>query len=702
MNMQLPTSVARGSLSYSNKTIDPKVLDNHGWSQAAAKALGMGAEALDAQGERISNAMMLEQVDKLSQFEYEKLHDPKSGYYTLKGKAALGKGQEIVNEYNKLSGDILKNSQSLSRFDKVNLQRTILNKRNNIVVDTSSYERRQSEEWQKAVIDGGVKTQIDLAIGNRNNLARILVCEENIKNTIKSNSGYSDPELLDLQTKDAVSKMYAKVITAQMSENNPDAYSTFKAVRSKFKEEDAVELENNLRKYDANLRSRFTVDEWIASGLTEGEAYKKAHSIEDLELRDALESRVSYQYGKNEAAKRDIEESAWNNLEQNPSLDNIPLDLDFQTRERMKKYVLNGGGKTNPQSYADLYEMSVTNAEAFSKLNLNEYRNVLTKVQYQSFLKTQIDIRQHGYSSFTPDDAMVVEVAKQLGLRSGKDNKAPKAISGQLQEFINEEERRLGKQLKGEELKSVKTKFSEYLGYKDGEKGTHQLVNEYGGREGFYHDVINDVTYYQKQHGRMPDNKEFNDMVYGRAFKSIQKRNDYLLEIEKTSAKPHEAKELTYYADNYLRQLGNKIGAKITIVDGGRYNPRAKGYGSYHNVDGISQAADVSMSEHSVDMRKKIIKSELDNPLVKKIGTSDPVILKAFPPAKYSKIVDERGFDNKHGTNHINHAHMTLNVSNERLAQNTASQKIMVDANGNRALVAVDSNGKPVKVLKEL
>ena len=137
--------------------------------------------------------------------------------------------------------------------------------------------------------------------------------------------------------------------------------------------------------------------------------------------------------------------------------------------------------------------------------------------------------------------------------------------------------------------------------------------------------------------------------------------NSLQTKINNTTAKPHETKELTYYADTYIPQLERQLGAKLTVVENGRYNPRAKGYSSYHNVNGVSHAIDVSMSEHSNITKDKFFASELKNPQVSKIGTSDPYILKKY--GNNPKIVNETEFDKKHGTNHVNHAHITLKTN---------------------------------------
>jgi hypothetical protein len=122
-------------------------------------------------------------------------------------------------------------------------------------------------------------------------------------------------------------------------------------------------------------------------------------------------------------------------------------------------------------------------------------------------------------------------------------------------------------------------------------------------------------------------------------------------------AKKGESIDLTNYADNYIPQLGNELGMKFTIVEGGRGRNQP---GSYHDINqkGGAIAADISMSEHSPEKRLQFFEKELNNPLVKRIGTSDPIILAKYK--NHPKLVNETEYDKKNKTNHIHHAHITL------------------------------------------
>ena len=183
--------------------------------------------------------------------------------------------------------------------------------------------------------------------------------------------------------------------------------------------------------------------------------------------------------------------------------------------------------------------------------------------------------------------------------------------------------------------------------YKQLERGMRERV-------GFIRDVMNDFTYYQTKHnGEMPSDEEKLKIINNRLNSKIQEQNTQLInsleyKIQNTTAQPNETKELTYYADKYLPQLSNELGVKFTIVPGGRYRASNGVYVSHHTS---GEAADVSMSEHTVNTRLRFIETQLQNPQVKKIGTSDPNIL-----AKYGtnpKIEDERKFDKSNSFNNF-------------------------------------------------
>lgn len=176
---------------------------------------------------------------------------------------------------------------------------------------------------------------------------------------------------------------------------------------------------------------------------------------------------------------------------------------------------------------------------------------------------------------------------------------------------------------------------------------------------------MNDFTYYQTKHnGEMPSDEEKMKIITNRLNMKAQEKKTQaqqnidnvktnattMRNIAYTSPKPNEQKILTYFADNQIPTLSKQLGVRLTVTS--RYRNQT---GSKH-AEG--RAADVSMSEHNAQNRIRIYEKLLALPTVQAIGTSDPNILAHFNGNP--KIVDERKYDRQHGTNHVNHAHVTL------------------------------------------
>lgn len=134
----------------------------------------------------------------------------------------------------------------------------------------------------------------------------------------------------------------------------------------------------------------------------------------------------------------------------------------------------------------------------------------------------------------------------------------------------------------------------------------------------------------------------------------VQKSVDNWYNIQKANKElRNSVGGMTYYAKSYIPSLSVKLGVGLKVTS--TYRPNDKG--SLHST---KQAVDVSMSEHNMQQRIKFFKSELDNPQVKYIGTSDPHILGAVGLAGSPKLHDFRAHDMASGDNHVNHAHVVL------------------------------------------
>lgn len=637
-------------------------------SSMGGEDLGRGliyaGKALDEYQEKNDQVQAAENSNLFVSNSTSLLHDTENGFYSKSGKAAVDSMEETLGKLTQTRDSILTNCKN--NRQKIMTAEIIDTKIQNIQERMMEFGLKQNQEWKKQTLATTIDNQTQQAVINKYDTNAIYSSIGNINKSIEELSGETDPFILKKMQASATSNALISVIEGRIGDKALNAKEFFQAHKNDIDATKWDDIEKLINSNDSDVRSRLMADEYFALGLSEEEAFNKAHSIEDLDLRDATEGKVSYIYSKQrglkEQAYRDKKEEFWNTYEANPDINSIPAWFKPEDKISAKKYALSGGKpETDPNVYTGLFEMKLNNAGEFAKLDLNQYRGYMSNSEYKDFREAQIKFQQHGYTSITSNDAAVAQIVKTFG---GWNKPKPELVASQMQNIIQEEERRLGKKYSKEELPAVEERIGKWLKYSK-EGSTPFVLEQNKMKAGFYKGLSNDVAYFSKVRGRQPDQKEFQSLLYQRAARTVQSQNSktYAEAISQTAAKPNETKEVTYYADNYLPQLGQKLGTKITIVQGGRYNPRAKGYGSYHNVNGSTQAVDISMSEHPNFTKMDILKDQIDNPLVKKIGTSDPILLRKF--GNNPKVVDEREFDKKHGTNHVNHVHVTLNVDAE-------------------------------------
>lgn len=640
--------------------------------------LGRGSiyagKALDEIQEQQDKVQAAENANLFDTNTMNVLYDKEKGFYSKSGKNAVDSMQDTLDGLLKAKDDIVNSAQN--NRQKGMTSQIIDAKIQNIQERMMQYGIQQNQEWKKQTLATTIDNQTQMAVVNKYDTKAIYSSIGNIRQSIAELSGESDPVLVKKMQDEATSKALISVIEGRVGDKALNAKEFFEAHKNDIDPTKWDDVEKIINANDSDVRSRLLADGWLASGVSEEDAYEKAHQIGDIDLRDATEAQVASVYGNKrkleKQAKQDLEDKVWQQLEQNPDINLIPSSLDHSTKESMKNFCLKGGKpETDPNVYTSLFEMKFNNAGEFAKVDLSQYRGYLSNSEYKDLREAQIKFQQHGYTSITPDDDAVAQVVETFG---GWNKPRPEVIASQMQNIIQEEERRRGDKYSKDDLPAVEERIGKWLKYSK-EGSTSFVLEQNKMKAGFYKSLSNDVAYFNKVHGRAPDQKEFQSILYQRAAKTIQTNNvnTYKNAVSQTMAKPHETKEVTYFADKYLPSLGKQLGININVVQGGRYNPRAKGYESYHNVNGVSQAVDVSMSEHSLRDKEKLFVAQLNNPLVRKIGTSDKNLL-----AKYGnnpKVENETNFDAKHGTNHINHMHLTLNVNNNANAAVVAQNK---------------------------
>ncbi len=685
---QVPTYGREERLNGAARPYEHYNLNGYMFGQGQAQAManaGQGLNQIAAAALKINDTIEytkgMEFNNAIEKWKQDNLLDKENGYFSKQGADAAGKSPEIMQNYDDFVADWMKEHKT-SRFTSKRLEAISSQKRTGILSNTTAHDLQETNKWADTEGKLGIENAISNIVAERNNPEGIKTQIENIKQITqwKGSLQNLDAKTIELQTRDNISQALCAILDTKMQENPTEAKAFFEEhredINSNLHSRYLSAINQEERKYQAREMASMIVNKYS----NEQDAIKAAEAIEDVEMSDAVLSRVKRHYSQEEHFKdlkqRESLDNFYNKAviaAQNGSTlsyDDIPDDLDPHMKLQLMNYVnSNGQPETDDQVWETLYNMSVNDAQGFAKEDLNKYRGFLSDSEYKSFLKRQNDIKTGNfYTTIKDDDKKIDAALKAMGLSGnvsvfGLTGKNKDIAYSEIRAMTRELEARKGRKITDAELENI----TNSLGYKgqDGVQLYKQLEKGMREKVGFIRDVMNDFTYYQSKHnGEMPSDEEKMKIINNRINAKVQEKKSQaqqnidnvksnattMRNIAYTTAKPNEQKILTYFADNQIPTISRQLGLNLTVTS--RYRNQA---GSKHSE---GRAADVSMSEHNIQNRIRIYEKMLALPTVQYIGTSDPNILTHFNGN--SKIVDERKYDKQHGTNHVNHAHITL------------------------------------------
>lgn len=633
------------------------------------------SDKINVQLDEYNKTKVVDLTNKFDVYSNQALYDKENGYFNKTGQNAAGQSANVLQGFDDYASQLVEESGLSGRYKEMAIN-SLASKRNDVYKAVTKHDFDQTKIWQNSVYTEKENNILNQAILDRNDDTRLSAGLKQGYNAITLQAQLQgwDSDATNIEKSKFTSKYHEGVINALVTDGNPKAMLYYQNHKNEILPERHNTILNTVTANDLRYKARAIVDNFDVSGSTPEQAYKEINKIPNIDLQNAVRAQHEARMQERDRiqALRDRQkiEASWNNvisaLQSDPENAYQAVDLSqpheavgaqMSYIEQIRKY---GEIKTGYQDFLNLKDKMTYDAEGFKNTDLNMYRHTLSESDFKFFKENQSKIGSMEYTILQEDNKMIDNALKTIGGHS----KTEKVIYSEAQALVTEFEKRHGRKINDSELQGI----IDSLGYK-GENGVAVYKNiEKGMAEqvGFIKTITNDFAYFEKIHKRQPDAKERAQIIDQRTSNVLMQQNSETVnslqtKINNTTAKPHETKELTYYADTYIPQLERQLGAKLTVVENGRYNPRAKGYSSYHNVNGVSHAIDVSMSEHSNITKDKFFASELKNPQVSKIGTSDPYILKKY--GNNPKIVNETEFDKKHGTNHVNHAHITLKTN---------------------------------------
>ena len=636
-------------------SVKPQAFGDYSWTEKGADALDIAHKVLLKKQAEDDKIKLAEKESALDQYRLD----------TLLGENGLLKktGNQAMGQMTKLMEDFKKKTSELSADLSPELQQEFLlkasDKERDFYQTGMSHEIRETQVHKNAQMQTSANQQIQFAVLNRNNPEKVETYKKAMHDTIFTNA--SDSAQAEGLYFSKVSEMNVSILSTMLSENNPNAKAYFEKNKSEIDASLHDNIINQINVNDIKAKSQFEADRIRSLGLSFDKQLMEVRKIKDPELRDATQTRVEHDYALSEKIKADREENlinaGWENVVNNPNLNSIPSNVDALTRVKMADYIkqvtTQGEIKTNQATWYELYNLATTNPDEFKKVNLMDYKNALSDSDFQEIAKLKGKVGSAEYTQLITPHEEVMNAAKALGLKKGSDKET--RFEYIVQNALQSEEQALGRKLNQKERTDFINSFGLKINHPGWDYDTTYKAYERGMNDhnDFVRATINDIKYFEKVHNRLPDAKERNDIIYSRAASVIRKQNLSTVEGINVSATP----QLQSYA-SYLPQLNNKLGTNFQITSG--YRAGDKG------THGKGNAVDIGMNGKGINAKVAFFKSELNNPQVKKIGTSDEFILSVFKG--HPKLEDERNYDKKNGTNHKNHAHVTLEQS--KLANN--------------------------------
>lgn len=665
----------------------------------ASRAISDAIDDINKAKEDQEKNKIIECSNIFDNFADTTLYNKDNGYYTTVGKNAVDNYEATWTSLEDKMNSIVEES-NLSVKGKEQLANILTSKKQNYYQGLNNHYRKNDLIYKKTVLEDSLNINTQKAVFDRNddNLINIRVKDvQNLISAYASMLGY-DEETEKLMTKANTESLYVSVLNQLIADDTQESIQKATAFLEKNKNnisaQNYTDISTKLNRATESLKNkrnkeeeRILANKIFSTAKDEEEALQIASKIENVETSDSVTGRLKVLYSDKKRFENQKEADRLNNfyteanrrIESGEALsyDMIDPDIAPDTKLSLKNYIDKlGNPETDNQIWEDLYDMRINNAQGFSSMDLYKYRGYLSESDFRYFLKEQENIKTGNfYTNIKDDDKMINAALKEMKLDRntslfGMTAKIKDISFSEIKSFVREFEARKGRSITDNELKN----FISDLGYKgsDGVPLYKEIERGMRERTNFIKDVTNDFVYFAKKHnGQMPSNEEKEKIIKYRLEKKQEEKKTRAQQIisnytknaqtfrniSNTVPKPNEQKILTSFAEEDIPQISKKLGFNLRITSRYRNDPKSK--------HGQGRALDIGLADQSNEKRIKIYGELLAHPKVYKLGCSDTNILAKYGHDKSKtnynpKIVDERQYDKIHGTNHVNHVHVTL------------------------------------------
>ena len=731
--------------------------EQYGYYRANANPDAFGAstaKALQNLGDSVnffakSMSDMYDDLDQIRQLEFSNyidelertdLNDPENGYYSKLGKDAMA---DPNNPESGAHGVMSSIEQKINQKQQelgltwgrgaIKAYDTKAKKMKMLYDGATSHEIKETQNWQNATLQEATNAALTKGILHRDSEDEMNIALGNGLATIINKAAlmHLDQDSTRIKMAEFKSEFYSGVLNAYLQDGSLKASDFYKKHKEELLPEAQAKYFGQVKNNERNYIARSVSDRlYNLYPEDEASAYAEVDKIENAEERNAVESRLTALYSRQkrveEAEQNNLMDKMWedvaNKLKNNqvPSEDDIPYGLNgknwLNARNAINQLINKGDIDTDNSAYIELYELRNTDAQKFANMNLTEYRALLSNADYKAFQKMQVDIKNMTPTQLNDQDEAVKNGLKMLGYTYdkkgmletkqflnndswGQTRANANAYINSANAYIRELELKKGKNLTQGEKNTAMKEFAQSYTYKDKKGAASDLYQEGMNRQvGFMRNVLNDFITAEKAKGSPLTNEERYKIVADRVSKTTQEEN---ANLSRSGLRPaavgdiwHGHRITSVYGERTAPTKGastNHKGVDLaynynekfpafasgTVVNVGRQDA---GYGNYLDIKGEDGVIHRYAHANSFIVKKGQKVQEGDY-----IGRAGNTGISTGSHLHYERIENGKSVD-------------PLNRSNTT----NLRQIVMKDNKGNRALVQVDTNGKPVKVIREL
>lgn len=386
----------------------------------------------------------MESMSDLSSFVDKRLYDPATGAINVKGKAALGLPEQVLEDFDTHASGIaqgLNTDEQRRTFDKV-----AASSRQSLELTLRRHTNEQMQAYEGATLQSLVVNKRNEAISNATDPRRVGQALTDAVTAIRQSAPRLGlpPEEVQQQVEAAQTATLTGVIGRLIDNGQVKSAQTyFDETKDLIKGDALGRIEATLATGQTRAEGQQKADAIIAAGGTLSEQLEKAKGL-DPDVRQVVEQRIEHANALKAATDRataevtlrgayDILDQTGGDYTQIPT--SVIATLPGSERSALQSYGvrLAAGEKTETDkpTYYALMTQASTDPEAFTKVNLLSSRAKLGDVEFKQLTELQYSIRKGDRAAadrelapFNVNNEMVNDALTRYGLDPKSTDKA--------------------------------------------------------------------------------------------------------------------------------------------------------------------------------------------------------------------------------------------------------------------------------------